>query len=110
MSEELGINKDLNFATTIRLVPYLNMVASVEEMALKIPKVQTDELRLKTREALEMAKPPKLNISSEERFVIRTLQSDSSIIMLPSENGNASMVMNNIEYSKKLTSLVGYGI
>lgn len=76
---------------------------------LEDTKGQADELRLKTREALEMAKPPKLNISREERFAIRTLKSDSSIIMRPYDNGNASMVMENLEYSHKLASLVGYG-
>lgn len=52
------LNKSLNFVTTIRLVPYLNIKAPVEVIAL-IPKAQADELRWKVRPALEKAKPTK---------------------------------------------------
>lgn len=55
-SEESVLNKGLKFATTIRHVPYLDVVTLVEEAALKISKVQADELKSKMRQALEKDK------------------------------------------------------
>ena len=40
--EKSVLNKDLNFATTIKRVPYL---AQIEDAALKISKEMADELR-----------------------------------------------------------------
>ena len=37
-SEKLVLNKGLNFATTIKRIPYLDLIASSEDAALKIPK------------------------------------------------------------------------
>lgn len=43
-SKESVLNKGHNFATTIRWAAYVDMIAPEEEPALKIPKVQADEL------------------------------------------------------------------
>ena len=43
--ENLVLNKGLNFATTIKRIPYLDLIASIEDEALKIPKARADELR-----------------------------------------------------------------
>ena len=44
-SEESVLNESLNFTTTIRWVPYLDIITRVEEVALNIPQAQADELR-----------------------------------------------------------------
>ena len=36
--EKFVLNKGLNFATTIKRIPYLDLIASIEDAALKIPK------------------------------------------------------------------------
>ena len=51
--EKLVLNKGLNFATTIKRIPYLDLIASIEDAGLKIPKASVDELRWKVRQALE---------------------------------------------------------
>ena len=43
--EKSVLNKGLNFATTIKRIPYLDLIASIEDAALKIPKARIDELR-----------------------------------------------------------------
>ena len=57
--EKTMLNKGLNFATTIKRIPYLDLTAPIEEAALKIPKARADELRWKVRLTLEKSKPPK---------------------------------------------------
>ncbi|XP_029646753.1 uncharacterized protein LOC115220750 [Octopus sinensis] len=70
-SEEAVLNKGLDFATTIKRISYLYIIAPIEERAVKIPKVQGDELRWKVRQVLEKAKLPKPNITKEETIVIK---------------------------------------
>ena len=101
------LNKGLNFATTIKRIPDLDLIASIEDAALKIPKA--DELRWKVRQALEKSKPPKPNISKTERQALKSLQDDDSIIILPADKGNATVVMDRLEYSNKLADLIGNG-
>ena len=103
------LNKGLNFATTIKRIPYLDLIASIEDAALKIPKVRADELRWKVRQALEKSKPPKPNISKTERQALKSLQDGNSIIILPADKDNSNVVMGRREYSNKLADLIGDG-
>ena len=101
------LNKGFNFATTIKRIPYLDLIAPIEDTALEIPKA--DELRWKVRQALEKSKPPKPNISKTERQAHKLLQDDNSIIILPADKGNATVVMDRVEYANKLADLIGNG-
>ena len=80
-----------------------------EDAALKIPKARADELRWKVKQALEKSKPPKPNFSKMEKQALKMLQYDNSIIILPADKGNATMVMDRVEYSNKLADLIGSG-
>ena len=61
------------------------------------------------RQALEKSKPPKPNISKTEIQVLKSLQNDDSIIILPADKGNVTVVMDRVEYSNKLAHLVDNG-
>ena len=61
------------------------------------------------RQALEKSKPPKPNISKRERQALKSLQDDDSIIILPADKGNATVVMDRVEYSNKLAELIDNG-
>ena len=61
------------------------------------------------RQALEKSKPPNSNISKTERQALKSLQDDNSIIILPADKGNATVVMDTVEYSNELTDLTDHG-
>ena len=61
------------------------------------------------RQALEKSKPPKPNISKTERQALKSLQDDNSIIILPADKGNATVVMDRVEYFNKLADMIGNG-
>ena len=107
--EKLVLNKGLNFATTIKRIPYLDLIASIEDAIFKIPKARADEIRWKVRQALEKPKPPKPNISKTERKAFKSLQDDNRIIILPADKGNATVVMDRVEYTNKLADLISNG-
>ena len=105
--EKSVLNKGINFATTIKRIPYLDLIAPIEDAALKIPKAKADELRWKVR--LEKSKPPKPNILKTERQALKSLQDDNSLIILSADKDNATVVMDRVEYSNKLADLIGNG-
>ena len=99
----------LNFTTTIKQIPSLDLTAPIEDAALKISKARADKLRWKMRQALEKSKPSKHNISKTERQALKSQQDDNNMIILPADKGNATVVMDRVEYSNKLADLIGNG-
>ena len=61
--EKSVVNKGLNFTTTIKQILYSDLIASLEDAALKIPKARADELIWKVRQAHKKSKSRKPNIS-----------------------------------------------
>ena len=60
------------------------------------------------RQALEKLKPPKRSISKAERLAISSLQDDDSIKILPVDKGDATVVMDSVEYPNWLADLIGH--
>ena len=56
---------------------------------------------MKSETNLQKSEAPKLNISKEERLALKSLQSDENIIILLADKGDATVVMDKVEYSKK---------
>ena len=69
---------------------------------------RADELRWNVRQTFKKSKPPKPNISKTERQAIKSLQDNCRIIILPADKGNATVAMDRVEYSHKLTDLIGH--
>ena len=103
------LNKGLNFFITIKRIPYLDQIAPIEDAPLKIPRAKGDEVRWKVRQPLKKSKPLKPNISKAERQAIKSLQNDNSIIILPANKGNATVIMDSVDYSNKLADLIDNG-
>ena len=59
------------------------------------------------RQVREKSKPPKPHISKTERQALKLLQDENSLIILPADKGNATLVMDRVEYSNKLVDLNG---
>ena len=97
-TEKSMLNKGLNFANTIKRIPYLDLIAPIEDASLKIPKAQADELRWKVRQALEKSESPKPNISKAERQAIKSQQNHNNIIILQADKGNATVLMDRVDY------------
>ncbi len=61
------------------------------------------------RKAREISKPPKPNISKEERLVFKSLLSVENVIILPADKVSVTVLMDKLEYSNKLADLIGNG-
>ena len=58
-SKKLVLNQGLNFATNIKRIPYLHLIAPIEDAALNIPKARADKRRYKVRQAFDKASETK---------------------------------------------------
>ena len=79
----------LNFATTPRKIPAKEIIAGTEEFAKMMEDGQS--LREGVKKCLEEAKPPKPNLTHEEREAIKELKKDNTIVILPADKGNATV-------------------
>ena len=47
---------------------------------------------------LQNSKPPKDNLSKDERKALKELQSDTSIVILPADKGRSIVILNHEDY------------
>ena len=102
------LSKGPNYAIS----PKINTIdiAAPVESALQLSSA-TDQLkevtRIKICEAIRKAKNLPSNFSSGEREALRTLCRDDSIKILQADKGNATVIMNAVDYMLKVNDLIG---
>ena len=57
-------------------------------------------------QALSRARPPKSNLDKGMHKATRDLREDTSIVILPADKGNATVVMNRTEYMSKMNQML----
>ena len=85
-----------------------NHPASAEEALRKsqAPEETTSKARSKIIGVLKKVKPPKPNLSVPETKALRELRNNDSIMMLPTDNGRATVVMNKTDYDTKVKTML----
>ena len=63
-------------------------------------------LRSEMAGVLRSAKPPKSNISREERKALNDLKKEESVLILPADKGKATVLMDVQDYEDKLTEML----
>ena len=102
-NEEKVLALGLNFALTPRRIPYRDIIATVESTARQLSEEQAKHLKKEVSRTLQYAKPPRDNLNKCMRKAIRNLQKDDS---LPADKGNAMVVMDKVEYDRKMLDLL----
>ena len=70
-------------------------------------KEEAEDLRGRVCSALKRArKPPRSNISRSQREALRNLKKDETIMILPADKGNATVVMKKSEYTEKMSNML----
>ena len=65
-----------------------------------------NSLRTEVTKVLKNAKPPKSNISQEERKALKELSKDNDIVIVPADKGRSTVVMNRKDYNSKMNKLL----
>lgn len=98
--------KGLNFAITPTLIPYLEIIKSIESTLELLTPDLSEEYRWKIRGALEREINITPNITKQELEAIKCLEEDSTIKIMRADKGNKTVVMDSMDYNKKIESML----
>ena len=106
-SQRQVLQKGLNFAVTPNSAPYADILASVEKGLKSVKNQAKVQLaRCKVTQILKNSKVPPKNLSSEESRALKELQLDTSIKIMKSDKGNATVILDSHVYEKKMLKLL----
>ena len=95
------MSKGLNFALAHNNPPNVEFISAIESACQKLTEQDTQELRLEVNTILRKAKPPKSNISREEKKALKELMEDQDRMVLTADKAMALVVMDRKEYQEK---------
>ena len=99
----------MNFTVTPANIPATEIIAKVEEAVRQLDAEQADTVRRAVNGILQQAEPPEPNITKEMRDALKNLKEDESIMVLPTNKGRASVVMDTDTYRAKMSTLIENG-
>jgi len=100
------LEKRLNFAVTSTNTPATEIVAKVESAIRRFDLEQADTIRRTVNNILQQAELPKPNITKETLEALQNLKQNDTIIVLPADKGDASVVLNTDTYHDKMKTLI----
>ncbi|XP_074035217.1 uncharacterized protein [Leptinotarsa decemlineata] len=102
-----ALAKGFNFAVAPGRIPVENIISNVESALNRIDDKETQEsIRQDIAHVLKNAKPPTRNIPHKEYQALKNLRENEDIIILPADKGNATVVLNTIDYESKMMKLL----
>ena len=101
--------KGLNFSITSKTLPNKDIIATVEDAVKDLEKEEADTICAKVSLTLQNSKPPKDNLSKDERKALKELQSDTSIVILPADKGRSTVILNHEDYLEKCMDHINNG-
>ena len=85
------------------------MIAIIEDAVKDLEKEEADTIRVKVSLTLQNSKPPKNNLSRDERKALKELQSDTTIAILPADKGRSTVILNREDYLEKCMDHINNG-
>ncbi|XP_066289685.1 uncharacterized protein [Branchiostoma lanceolatum] len=84
------------------------MVAT-ESACLCLPLSSAEQLRSEVAGILRTVKPPKSNITKQEREALKELRKDKNVLILPADKGKATVLMDRTDYEEKVSAMLADG-
>ena len=84
----------------------MEFISAVEAACQRLPEHDAQELRAEVNILLKRAKPPKSNITKEEKKALKELREDQDRMVLTADKGVAMVVMDRKEYQEKVENLL----
>ena len=100
------LSKGPNFAFAPNNPPNVEFISAIESACQKLTEQDVQELRAEINIMLRWAKPPKSNISREEKKALKELREDQDRMVLTADKGVALVVMDRKEYQEKVEGLL----
>ena len=107
--EERVLSLGLNFAVAPKRIPYQDIIVATESTARQLDSEKAKTLRMEVSTALHKARPPASNVDKGMLRALKNLRKDEDIVILPADKGNATVVMDKVEYVKKMDLMLRDG-
>ena len=101
--------KGLNFSITSKALPNKDIIANIEDAVMDLEKEEADTIQSKVSLTLQNSKPPKHNLSKDERKALKELQSNPSIVILSPDKGRCTVILNREDYLEKCIDHINNG-
>ena len=98
--------KGLNFSITSKTLPNQDIIATVEDAVKDLEKEEADIIRAKVCLTLQNSKPPKDNLSKDERKALKEIK---SIVILPADIVRSTVILNRENYLEKCMDHINKG-
>ena len=104
--EKEALALGLNFAVAPKQIPTFEIIAATEATANQLDKETAQSLRQGVSSILNTTKLPKSNLSRELHKAVKSLREDKNIVILPADKGNATVVLDRVDYEAKMENLL----
>ena len=109
-AQNKALSRGLNFAVSPDNVQQSSIIneyiIACEKACWKLPAGEAAQLRAEVVGVLKSAKPPKSNVSKDEREAIKQLKKEKSIKILGADKGRTTVLMDTTEYEEKLDKML----
>ena len=100
------LRKGLNFAVAPAKVPVADIVASVESGIQSLNEQDKSDICGKVISIIKASRPPKANITRQEREALKSLRENEDILVLPADKGRVTVVVDKREYDAAIVSMI----
>lgn len=100
-----GLNKGLNFVVAPTKIPFKEIICGVEMSLKEFPMNEAEEVRGEVCWMLKVDRPPKPNVTRSETEALCVLHHDESFVVLKSDKGNVSVILECADSHVKMVSI-----
>ena len=105
-AEKRVLSLGLNYAVPHKTLPLKDIFASTEQTSRSLKPSIAQQLREGVKSCVQHYKPSQSNLDREQRLALSKLKKNDSIIILPADKGNATVVMDRDSYKEKINDLL----
>lgn len=103
--EESVLSLGLKFAKSPNIIDKLDIISTIETGILKLEPENIKKIRYELKHVLDKPIKNVNNLTHQEWNLIKNIKEDISIICLPADKGNSTVVMDKLEYVEKMTEI-----
>ena len=108
-AERSALERGFNFANSSNRIPTASIIAGVEAGLRKCKdSTRAERARATVAGVLRTARPPKQNSSSQECEALDAPRKNKDIIVLQADKGNATVVLDTVDYEKKAMAILDH--
>ena len=99
----------LNYAVAPRTIPTHSIIAATEATTKQLDFDTAEKLRVGVSAVLQSSKTPRSNLPNHLRKAVKELRSDHTIVVLPADKGNVTVVLDQKDYIEKIENMLKDG-